>query len=70
MENKTAVKWLYQELIKKSVNDPTHNVLNILEQALEMEKQQIMDAYWDGGEDIPLTELRCEQYYNETFKTE
>ncbi len=44
MENKTAVKWLYQELIKKSVNDPTHNVLNILEQALEMEaKQQQLD---------------------------
>ena len=35
-----------------------------------MEKQQITNAYWDGGQDIPLTENRCEQYYNETFKSE
>ena len=35
---------------------------------LELEKQQIIDAYWDGGQDIPLTENRCNQYYNQTFK--
>jgi hypothetical protein len=33
-----------------------------------MEKQQIENAYWDGGQDIPSTEKRCEEYYNEVFK--
>jgi hypothetical protein len=64
---KTAVEWLYQEIVKKSVNDPSHNVLKIYKQAKEMEKQQIENAYWDGGQDVPLIESRCEQYYNETF---
>jgi hypothetical protein len=36
----------------------------IVEQAKEMEKQQIMDAYYEG--DIQL--VNAEQYYNETFK--
>jgi len=34
---------------------------------LEKDKGQIENAYWDGGQDIPLTEKRCEQYYNKTF---
>ena len=43
-------------------------IFNILESKLEMEKQQIIDAYWDGGQDIPLTENICEQYYKNIFK--
>ena len=35
-----------------------------------MEKEQIENAYWDGGQDIPLTQKGCEQYYNETYKSE
>ena len=37
------------------------------EQAKEIEKQQIMDAYWDGGQDIPTSYKTCKWYYNETF---
>jgi hypothetical protein len=36
---------------------------------LEKDKGQIENAYWDGGQDIPLTEKRCEQYYYRTFNT-
>ena len=39
-------------------------------QAKEMEKQQIMDAYWDGGQDIPISPKTCKWYYNETFRQE
>lgn len=42
MKKQTAVEWLYQEITKKSVNDQSHNVLSILNQAKEMEKQQII----------------------------
>ena len=36
----------------------------------ELIKAQIENAYWDGGQDIPLTEEKCNQYYNKTFKSE
>jgi hypothetical protein len=40
-------------------------VLNkLIEQAKEMEKEQIMDAHFEGSEDYRR------QYYNETFKQE
>ena len=33
-----------------------------------MEKDQIEEAYWEGGQDVPTVPSRCEQYYNETYK--
>jgi len=32
-----------------------------------MEKEQIENAYWDGGQDVPMISKQCEQYYNETY---
>jgi len=68
MESKkqTAVEWLYEEITKKSVNDPNHNVLGVLEQAKEMEKQQINKACYDGYYQEELYDIR--EYYNETYK--
>lgn len=65
----TAVEWLYQEIIKKSVNDQSHNVLGIFKQAKEMEKQQIIDAYETAMEtDIYNEPLKVgKQYYNQTY---
>jgi hypothetical protein len=55
----TAVEWLYEKLWKE-FNFSFSN--NILEQAKEMEKQQIINAlHYFGIEN-------AEQYYNETFK--
>ena len=61
----TAVEWLYKEMIKKSVNDPSHNVLYILQQAKEMEKEQIEDAYWEGIFNGEF--LDGQAYYNENY---
>jgi len=33
----------------------------------QMEKEQIENAYWDGGQDVPMISKQCEQYYNETY---
>ncbi len=63
----TAVEFLLEKLEKFIPSGNQIVISIILEQAKEMEKQQIMDAYWDGGQDIPLTEGRCEQYYNKTI---
>lgn len=69
---KTAVEWLFKNIWL----NPPENLLEILDQAKEMEKQQIIDARVNGvceGIDIggnPITEdisKNHEIYYNETF---
>ena len=47
-KKQTAVEWLEQEMLK-----PDLSMKEILKQAKEMEKEQIMDVYWDGGQDVP-----------------
>ena len=63
----TAVEWFEQQLDDLDIEIP----FSIFEQAKEMEKQQIIDAYKEGCWDSILDEstdiIRAEQYYNETF---
>ena len=71
----TAVEWLINEF---KANDwwylPQSMKEDIIEQAKEMEKQQIIDAYYQIGKDhqdmIFAIEKNAEQYYKETFKSE
>jgi hypothetical protein len=64
---KTAIQWLEEEIGKNNMGS---FLKQLIQQAKDMEKEQIENAYWDGGQDIPLSEQRCKQYYNETFKSE
>jgi len=34
---------------------------------LEKEKEQIMNAYWEGGQDVPTHNSTVEEYYNQTY---
>jgi hypothetical protein len=69
-KQQTAVDWLEQEMLK-----PNLSMKEILEQAKEMDKERLTDAYCDGkanGIDIshPLSmtkEISAEQWYNETY---
>lgn len=63
----TAVLFLQEALSIHFTHEQEMQFIGLFNQVLEMEKLQIMDAYWDGGQDIPLTSERCEQYYNETY---
>jgi hypothetical protein len=59
----TAVEWLAGQLplgVKGSILDK-------IEQAKEMEKQQIIDAY-DENENYMCDGTEAEQYYNGKFK--
>jgi hypothetical protein len=57
----TAVEWLMQKMMHTDGFNP------YIEQAKEMERQQIIEAYIQGS--ISLTaKAEAEQYYNETFK--
>jgi hypothetical protein len=59
----TAVEWLYEELILEGINVPKV----FYDKAKEMEKEQIVNAVdsW-----VVNGNLKGEQYYNETFKSE
>jgi hypothetical protein len=53
----TAVEWLCQQYHLKQD-------IEIVKQAKEMEKEQIIDAY----ETSHISMMTAKQYYNETFK--
>jgi hypothetical protein len=81
--NMTAVEWLFKQIstskhfynLMEDINSrSTVAQSNILEQAKEMEKEQIIDAFvecWKANvPDGIECKLNAEQYYNETFKSE
>ena len=62
----TAVEWLVNQYIEKLTITPA-----MVEQAKEMEKEQIKDAHIEGFYSPPFGKSRngeAEKYYNETFK--
>jgi hypothetical protein len=60
----TATEFLFDKLWETPKDKLTWNA--ILEQAKEMEKQQIIDAYVEGS--ISLTsKYESKQYYKETY---
>ena len=70
----TAVQWLVEQIC----GDHTSEWQKQIDQAKEMEKEQIKDA-WDDGYDKGTRDRiekilnpvgNAEQYYNETFKSE
>jgi hypothetical protein len=80
----TAVEWFLQQLttvdygcINKTFlqNDNSlsgHNIRKLFQQAKQMEKEQIKQAYNDGKAAVIhiKNNMSLEEYYNETFKNE
>lgn len=65
----TAVEWLVNEISKSGIGNHTMIVhKKEIEQAKEMEKEQIENAFENGMNAVNIHNL--EQYYNETFKQE
>ena len=58
----TAVEWFYQRILAKDIKE-------VFEQAKQMEKEQIIDAYHINPLESKWENIG-EQYYNETFKSE
>lgn len=61
---KTAVEWLIKELPKGDFDQQQI----IIKQAMELEKEQIRNAFYDGGYIGFYHYKTFENYYNETFK--
>jgi 3-mercaptopyruvate sulfurtransferase SseA len=81
MSNKkqTAVEWLVEQLDKNLDINNSWRTSQYIEQAKEMEKQHIIDAWYIGiekeGKEHGHTFLwhrkdLAEQYYNETYEIE
>ena len=62
-KQQTAVEWFFDNLKSHEIQ-AEH--LSMYEQAKEMEKEQIIDAWMDGMEGI-LHKIAAEKYYNETY---
>ena len=67
----TAVEWFVDKLMKgEYINSPNE----LIEQAKQMEKEQIMDAHIEGQRVFDKhphthwTNDQAEQYYNEMYK--
>jgi hypothetical protein len=64
---KTAVEWLEEKLIEAGLQFTKGEALEI-EQAKEMEKQQTIEAYISGRDNvINRNNILPLQYYKETF---
>jgi len=66
----TAVLFLYEFVQLKLTDEQQAQFEGLFQQAFDMEKEQIKDAYWDGGEDVPMNAKQCDRYYNENYKSE
>jgi hypothetical protein len=68
MENtkQTAIDWLIS-MHFGGIEHVTPYFKKHIEEAKEMEKEQILDAYWEGGQDNPMTEEKGETYYQITY---
>jgi hypothetical protein len=71
MKNQTAVEWFVKQLQSNSdIRWRGTNINELAEQALAMEKEQIIDAYRVGKVEatFPREKLTTgEQYYKETY---
>jgi hypothetical protein len=73
MSNKqqTGVDWLYEELLAQfhlQIDSfIAHELKGKLNQAKEMEKEQIIDAYAQGFIESESMDKGAEQYYKETY---
>ena len=69
----TSIEWLVQEMINNGLDYPISEMSKILEQAKEMEKEQLCKMYVQGRKDNHLDyypEKHANETYNEMFKKE
>ena len=61
----TAAQWLIDQLISENEVVLKGENYKLFEQAIAMEKEQIIDAYKHNS--MIRTQSKAEQYYNETY---
>jgi hypothetical protein len=67
---KTAMQEFIEFIDDKFIVSNSPQISSIYHKAqelLEKEKEQIMNAYWEGGQDVPTHNSTVEEYYNQTY---
>ena len=65
-KKQTAVEWLVEQIDNKDMGEIPMWIYDFIEQAKEMEKEQIEDAY--KADLYPCSDEDTEQYYKETYE--
>jgi hypothetical protein len=67
----SSIEWLVNEIKKLNIKvdgATQFSAIRIIEEAKEMHKQEVIDAYANGYVDgVARNKVPAEQYYNETF---
>ena len=67
----TAVDFLYEFILLQLTNEQQAQFEGLFQQAKQMEKEQIIDAWKNGDNEFDeVANTFSEKYYNETFKSE
>jgi len=64
MSKQTAVEWVIEQYINKNRG------LEVFMKAIQMKKEQIMEAFKHGELPPLFVNYNAEQYYNKTYKKE
>jgi hypothetical protein len=68
MKKDSAVEWLIEQLTP-SISLQQKHIDELKEKAKEMEKEQIIKAYWSSYKEGQYSgDKTADEYYNETFK--
>lgn len=70
MKNQTAIDWLLKELAKNMNFVPMihwHSIGELIEQAKQIEKQQIIEAHIEGQPFATCISHKAEEYYKQTY---
>jgi hypothetical protein len=68
MSKQTSIEWLKDCLSIHLTHEQKQQFEGLFQQAIAMEKEQIIDAYGNEEYDDNGWPMSAEQYYNETFK--
>jgi hypothetical protein len=70
MKTQTAVEWLIQNIVEDQTikSKSMSEWIKIFDNAKEMEKEQIIQAYYQNGWNDNDNEHNADDYYNETYK--
>lgn len=71
MSKKTAVQWLAEQLIPDAMRMFDAKTCNAIEEALQMEREQIQDAFYHGVDidafNVNNKWTEAEKYYKQNF---
>ena len=70
MVKQSSVEWLIECLSIELTEDQKMRFEGLFQQSMQMHQQEIEEAYWEGGQDVPVHGNQCKKYYNKIFKVD